>query len=133
MIEMTIENLIPNCVITVEIYVKEFYNWNRHLEEQKQLKSEINKNGGFLKTYEDDLGNKAFIMKSTSIPVLPEDTKTRFTESTYNMFQQLIKKNFYFCATQKVGKNFDEIEYPNKIWLTLDEAIQGTIQILQEL
>lgn len=130
---MTIEDIIPNCSIPVEVYVKEFYNWNRHSEEQKQLKSDINKNGGFIKTYEDDLGNKAFIMRSISIPVLPEDVRTNYTESTYNMFQQLIKKNFYFCAIQGTGKNFDELEFPNEIWLTIEDAIQGTIQILQDL
>ncbi len=130
---MTIEDIIHDCVVPVEVYAKELYNWNRHLEEQKQLKSDINKNGGFIKTYEDDLGNKAFILKSTSIPVLPEDAKTRYTESTYNMFQQLIKKNFYFCAMQKAGKNFDELEFPNEIWLTLEDAVEGVIRILQDI
>lgn len=130
---MKLNDLVDDCIMTVEMYAKMLYNWERHDMEQKQTKSDINKNGGYIKTFQDEFDNQLFILRSTSIPVLPKEYYHQMTDATINILQELIKKYFYFCAILPKGVSIDSMQFPDEVWLTLDEATLGAVKYLEEL
>ena len=130
---MKIIDLVEDLDMPVEFYAKALYNWDRHDAEQKQTKADVNKTGGFIKTFSDEFGNQAFVMHSTSVPIVPERFYYEATEKTYDGMQQLIKEDFYFCATLKAGHGYDELEFPNEIFKNLDDAVAGAGKFLSEM
>ena len=130
---MKIGDLVYDSILTVEEYAKMLYDWERHNAEQKQSKSDVNKEGGFIKTLSDDDGNQCLLMRATSIAELPLRMRYEYGDKTVAMFEELIKKDFYFCALWKNKYSIAELIYPDEIWLTKEEALKGMCDYLLKI
>lgn len=125
---MTFNDLVKDCIMPVEFYATELYDWEKHNFEEKQSKSDVNKAGSTLKIFKDEQNNVVHIYKSKSIEKLPDNFKYQYTSNTLEMFEIIIKKEFYFCCVIRNGS--DTMEFPNEIWLSLEDASQGCIKYL---
>ena len=125
---MKIEGLVKDCMMDVEFYVNYLYDWDRHYNEEKQNKDDINKVGSSLKIFGDEFGNVVHVLKSKSISELPEELLNTYTDSSCEMMKELLKKEFFFCMVVK-NDNPQPI-FPNEIWLTFDAAVECCIKYL---
>ena len=126
---MTIENLVKNCMIPVNWYASNLYDWEQHNIDEKQEEKDINKPGGFIKVFKDAKGNNIYILKSKSIKALPESYEYEFTEKSIIQMKELITKEFYFCMIKTFGNG--EVSFPNEIWLNLEDAKKNCAKYLK--
>lgn len=125
---MKIENLIKDCMMDVNYYALELYDWNKHVSNEKQNKNDTINPGSSLKIFRSTNGNEIHVLKSNSIKNLPNEFNVLYNKETLEMITELINKDFYFSMLFTSGKA--EPIFPDEIWLSLDEAIKGCVNYL---
>lgn len=127
---MKIVDLVTDLEMPVDFYAKAIYNWDKHNNDEVQTTSDVNKEKGFIKIFKDENGNRAFILKTKNPVIINPTIMNEYTVSSQILMQELLKKEFYFVGLLKNGDEYENFSFPDEIFLTLEEAINGATKYL---
>lgn len=130
---MKIIDIVKDLDVPVDFYAKALYDWDAHNNKEAQSLSDVNKERGFLKMFRDENGNRAYILKSKNQSKLPEEFKNEYTKATQNLIDELLTKDFYFVGILESNCSFEELYFPDEIFLTLEEAVSGFAKFLTSI
>ncbi len=128
---MKISDLVENLEMSVDFYMKAIYNWDKHVQDEIQTTSDVNKEGGFLKIFANQNGDEAFILKSKMPVMICSSIMRDFSVKSQVLMQRLLDKTFYFIGIQKKGESFENFTCPDEIFQTLEDAIKAVPKYLK--